>query len=580
MVKPRPIEARDPVEVVRDYLARGLTGCLVVEDQRGAWRIYVMQGELIAAHGPRDGEAIVRRLLRGEAISSRQADALAQELAQGNSIETALLGRVPEDLFLELLVQRFRQNVLDFLSCTATPRFEPMEAVFVENIQTGHDSMQLLDGVAVIRDRIRDLRARSGRLLVRVGRGAPRQQSHARLLDIADPQRPLDAVLEISPFEEGATLLAMTEMREQGVVELLDEQDLAAEEAGRLASAEPELLVEDDEDEEDSLIPEAAGPTEQDEETQEVPASGDVDQFADLASDLIEPISEAAGAVGGSFLDLHEDLIQDDEPAPVHPTIEPAPEEPEDPNVLLAIERAREEEQRRATARGQLDRDEAGVTTRPPGFDWEVELPHEELSFFEDQDEVRGLGQGHFVAGQSTLDVVDLSAEGMAALQRAFDLPVEAGATEPDLLEMAEASEEEARHAVALNFSGPQLDENDILRKIEVVNDVLATVVRAIDEQSGRGSGKVGMQLLVDGTPTNFAVLFRGVKVDDDGRMDAEKLLKNLRKRPQSEHRRLVNDGLMDMVQRCLSMSLEELSEAQVDQLLESIAGYQQRLGL
>jgi hypothetical protein len=68
--------------------------------------------------------------------------------------------------------------------------------------------------------------------------------------------------------------------------------------------------------------------------------------------------------------------------------------------------------------------------------------------------------------------------------------------------------------------------------------------------------------------------------VDNRGQLPIEGVLKNLRRRPASEHRRLLNRGLSDIIERTLSMASEELDEAGLDALLEKIAGYQQRLGL
>jgi len=614
VVTSRRSEVRDPVEVVRDYLARGVTGCLQVEDDRGLWRLYVMQGEILAAHGPEDGATVVRRLLNGDSISPKQADTLVDALSRGESFESLLLSRVPQDLFLDLLVQRFRQNVLDFVCCGTEPAFTAMEAVFVDNIQTGHDSIELLDSMAAVRARILPMRDAAADAVVEPGAGAPVQQVHARLLDLADPRRSVASMLSLSPYEDGVTLLAIVEMLDQGLLrrsegdgrgDHVEEPDLVVEEddssqisvprgpehlAALEALLEPEPRLEPD-----TLHGRGAAHRHDEEATQEVAPSAPDDAQAsllDLNSDLIEPIIEPLPDDRDEAPDLSAffgaSAQQDEGPAAPPSTEQPVAASPSappaaedsDPAVAMAIRRAREIEERRAAAREQLERDDAGVTARPPGFDWEMPVDDDELAFFEDQDGVRGGGKGQFSSQSHLLDVVDLSTEGMAAFERASQLPVDEKPLQHDIIEMAEASAEEAAGAVALSFSGPELDEDDMLRKIGVVNDVLSKVVTAIDATKGRGSGTVSLQLLVDGTPTRFAPLFRGVKVDTDGNMDAARLLRNLRKRPQTEHRRLLNDGMLDLIQRCLSASLEELDEDSVDAMLESIAGYQQRLGL
>ncbi|MCB9780848.1 MAG: hypothetical protein H6742_19930 [Alphaproteobacteria bacterium] len=561
----------EPAEVVRDHLSRGVTGCLELCRADGAeLQLYVMQGEIIAAHSPDDGPAVVQRMLNGGAISQGLAREIRQALASGASFEGELLGRVPEDLFLDLLVQRFRQNVLDFISSLEAPRFTPLEAVFVENIQTGHDSMELLSVLTAQRDTIAELLADRDRVVVRPGTAAPRRQVHARLLDLSEPEIVLGSLMDLSPFEDGATVTAIVDMAASGVVVL-------GEPSPR---EQPELEIE-----EGSIIPEL------EEETAEVPPL-DLGLSA-LDSAALEPLS-----------DVHETLeplddLYDDDP------------EDDDPEVAHAIRRAQEIEARRAAAREDMERDEAGdVTTTPPaeeaggpppGFEWYDDGPdtdgagkappgfdflggmvgEDEMAFFEDQDKVRGRGDGAFSTENDMLDRVDLSEEGMEAFQRAMG----AAAPEPppaqhDIIEMGEATAEEARGAVALNFTGPQLDEHDILEKLDVVNDVLAHVARALDESTGRGSGRVGLQLLVDGPPSKFAVVFRGVQVDDEGHMDTRRILRNLRKRPESEHRQLLRESMLDLIQRTLSASVESMEDELIDDMLENIAGYQQRMGL
>ena len=134
--------------------------------------------------------------------------------------------------------------------------------------------------------------------------------------------------------------------------------------------------------------------------------------------------------------------------------------------------------------------------------------------------------------------------------------------------------------AVSLSFGGPRLAEADARNKVAVANDVLAAVSFALDEQAGHGAGRIAIQLLLEGTPNQYAVLFQGADADKMGRVNAEVILRNLARRPESEHRQLLNLALADLIERALSSCLEELAEDAIDAMLEHIAGYQQRLGL
>ena len=64
----------------------------------------------------------------------------------------------------------------------------------------------------------------------------------------------------------------------------------------------------------------------------------------------------------------------------------------------------------------------------------------------------------------------------------------------------------------------------------------------------------------------------------EDGTIDTSALLDNLRRRPEPEHLRLVNQGLLDLVERVLSTASDELPEDRVETVLESVTGYQKRI--
>lgn len=525
-----------PLAYVRDCLARGVTGSVQARGERGLWSVYLMQGEILAAHGPEDGPEILRLLRNADAIAPRQAERLRADLSAGRQLEGLLLGRVPEDLFLELLAHRFRQNLLDFIQTRGPVEFRPLDAVFVENIQTGHESGLLLDELEALAARIEPLLREAGRLRFRVGDRSPPDLATARLLDRAAGLATVAELLDASPYERGTTASLL----------------LAAEERGALvlqwpgaAPVEPELVVEEAEE------------------------SITAQDLLELEDAELEPLSAAGPA-------YDEEAT---EAAPAVPPPEPEPLADADPMLHAAIQQGLADRERRERAAAQVESAEEGSLVRPPGFDFDLPVA-DELALFDDQDQLRGRGEGSFVSEGELLDRVDLSDEGMAAFQRALQFATPAAGDDPhEALAMGEASEEEARAAVALSFGGPRLDEGDIQRKFEVVNDVLSRVVDVIDRENGRGSGRVHLQLLVDGPPSRFGSLFRGVQVDERGRMDTDRLSRNLKKRPETEHRRLVNEAMLDLIQRVLSTCLEELPEEAVDEMLERIAGYQQRLG-
>lgn len=199
----------------------------------------------------------------------------------------------------------------------------------------------------------------------------------------------------------------------------------------------------------------------------------------------------------------------------------------------------------------------------------DAEVFEEELAMFADNDTIRGAGQsGHFSKTQAELsdDRIDLT--GMRALDEAIDEPIAA-------LEAPEGTK-----GMRMNFGGPKLANDDAMRKIEVANQVLRSLSSSFDIQEGNGAGPAQVQLLLDGAPTEFSILFVNAQTDSNGAAPAKLIIANLRRRPPTEHRRLLNRGLADLIERAMNLGAETLDDETVDTFLEQCVGYRSRLGL
>jgi len=164
-----------------------------------------------------------------------------------------------------------------------------------------------------------------------------------------------------------------------------------------------------------------------------------------------------------------------------------------------------------------------------------------EIPAFEDHASAdRGMGQGHFTSTQD--ERVDL------------------------------------RHrAPALRTDGDRLDDAELSRKISVASEVLRVMVRAMDKASSDGQAQ--LQLVMDAAPIPLRVLFEGVELKRDGRLDESVITHNLRSRLPTEQRMLLQRGLTDLLDRALSQCMDTLPEMPADQLLSQVVGYQKRLG-
>lgn len=234
--------------------------------------------------------------------------------------------------------------------------------------------------------------------------------------------------------------------------------------------------------------------------------------------------------------------------------IEDLTPEEEEAALMAELERAAEDP----------DFQEEPLEERP-----DEEVFEEELAMFADNDFVRGGdGDGAFTKTKAELDAdrIDLThgrddLSGMGELVGDQDTADTAG--------------------VKMNFGGPRLSNDDAAKKVAVANEVMSALCTAFDTQDGSGAGMTRVQLLVDGAPSNFAVLFRNARASSSGGVPAQVLIANLRKRPSTEHRRLLNNGLANLIDRAMNMAAENVEEDEVlDTFLETCVGYQKRLGL
>lgn len=503
----------DPRDALIGSLDTGQTGCFVGRAGTGArYRVYVMLGEILAAHAGEDDRLLLARVKATGLLDGAEIAALRARVDTGAPLVESLFDVLPENELLELLFERFRDNLLGFLGAEEVEEFQTMDAVFTDNIQVGHDSRVLVDELVSINARVAGLRAQPGMILAPGAAAAITDREKNILARCADRIR-LSELLDGSVYEPVRTLEVVQDMLDQG------------------------MLV--------GLVPQSRrrGATER----AESPAPVEVAP-AEPAPSRPAPIVE--------IIDDMPDTLVVEHPAewPAAPDAAPVVQEPVVDEPVA---------------------DEPTVDEPIRNFGYPQVDDEDDLAAFQDYDTYRG--GGAFLTDRSLLDRVDL--EGGEAAPRQ-----ELVASTETLIEMEDADgagkEDALRTAVSLNFSGPKLQDAEIQRKLGVTNDVLATIGEAIEAVEGRGSGQARLQLLVEGTSVPLAPLFKGVELSQDGRLPVALVVKNLRKRPAGEHRRLLNRGLSDLIERALSAAYEILDEEGLEAMLERIAGYQQRLGV
>lgn len=431
----------------------GDTGCLTASDVGlGVVEVFVMAGAVIAANSGDDDVRLLSCVSASGRVPRAALEARAERCTDPGEFTEALYELLEESVVQDLLYERFRENVFSFLGASRAIEFEPMDSVFVSNIQVAHDSRDLVAELAELRERSIPILSSKLRLVPGAGKAQP---EHTRLVTACRDGATVNELLRRAGIEPNRVLQALAELIEAGVL--------------RWASL--------------PTVPEApprALPT-----------------------------------------------------APVELSELPAEDEHTDQGVVVA-----------------------------------PVMPVEDESYldaFGDYDTSRG--DGSFSGVRDRIDLLE-------------DVPLPEETPDSEILDMPEAEPAALVGAVSLNFSGPRLADDDARAKIEVVNEVLQTVRAAIDHLNGGGGGHARIQLIVDGSSGPFAALFGGIELQVDGRLPVEPVLKNLRKRPVTEHRPLLRRASIDIIERALSLASEDLEEAQMDEVLVKVVGYQQRLGI
>ena len=481
-------DTTDVPETLVRALNEGVTGALLGYTPTGErCTAYVMAGDLLAVQAADDDLALLRRLVNAGHLKAKQAADIEREVESGGAAAPLLFDLLPEELVTNALYERFRENTFRFLAGSGLVAFEPMDAVFVDNIQVGHDTTALLAELTAQREYLAAL-GLDLRMVLYAGQATASTEEQSQIVALTATGASLAEILDLSPLEATRTQILVATMLDAGTLEL------------RSASA--------------SRLPDAP------------------DYFADAGRWVSEPEYDQTPS---SDVDILADADGDEHTEEV---------------------------------------DRSGFTSTPGVSPVQLLTSNDvddELAAFADHDYTRA--DGSFVQAKRSLDRVVLT-EALLEGPRASDQVV---------VEMEEADPvaiQSTRAVVSLNFEGRKLVDTDARRKIEVTNEVLSTVVSAIDEALGRGVGQSRAQVLVEGTSGPHAALFSHVELLPGGKLPVDRVLRNLKKRPEGERRYLLNRAMADVIERSLSLADGALDQPGMERMLETIAGYQQRMGV
>lgn len=550
------------------HLAKGSTGRISVGAKGYELDVYVMNGQVVAAESPDDIKLILRRVAATGQIGQERAAELGGQADSGESIFGVLLEEVPEKVMETVLFDRFRDNLARYLGSKATAEFKPLGAIFVENFQMGHDTPGLLRECSAMWRQSQKVALNA---VLRATHPEDATADQRLVIQLVDGRRTVRQLLQEVPLEPIYGRALVAQMAANGILRPADQapptpdefppvyEEASTTQASSLRAAA--LAARDLADTE--VIEAPRTPTA---DFEDLPDEVDLDatEVVDRPIDRPEPPPSTPTGEWADFLvsSPSPDVPDDDEPDGPEDEDDDAPTLTGDPSQALErlAQVQREKEGRRKKVAAAAKGEPAGVQ------EWlsrQTSLEEDVLEAFQDHDYVRGSSEnegGGFSQEQEALDRVEVAAM--------------APASEPEI----ELEAEEAPHA---KFGAKHLSDDQALAKIDVANQCVIEVISAFDRCEGPGRGRAAVQILIDGSPSRFAVLFHDVALGDEGALPVSRILRNLASRPSTEHRLLLNDGLIDLIERALSLANDELTDDDaIEGVLEATAGYRQKIGL
>ena len=459
------------------------------------------------------------------AVSPDDAEQLAAHckksglnLPDGAAESLASLSEALEpDALAPMLHARFVENICRFVGSPAKPRFDHRPVVFADTLQVGHDSSALVRHCAQQWD---DALSIDLDLDVTPGPAAPKSDDQQRILAGIQSGKDVGETLQSIPIQPVAGRAMVARMLRDGILM-------------RARRGSP--------DTQNPAPARAFGPG----STLRMPTGpGLGDPYFGLedtaSSDPRTPIP-VPYFQATNFSQQHEpsgdprtmdtgptDTFRSSPPPPI---AEPEPELPSENTP---------------SGTGDLSSFDAWM-----GHGVEVEA---DLDAFGDYDESRSGTDGEFSTEAHNLDRVEVLAD--------FDEPLQMDA------------------APISHFNAPDMPRQVAEERLHDCSSMLEHFASVVDRQSGSGRGQTIIQVAMDALSPEWSNIFDDIEVKANGALPTGAIWDNLTSRPASEHRRVLSGCLVALIEQCLNVAVEELSDDLFDDVLVAVQGYRQRLGL
>lgn len=563
------------------YLEKGAIGRLYLTTSAGAAgtgavevSVFIQDGALLAAEGTDDSHHYVRRLRVADVFNGATTMDLLAKVVKRQSIFGRLIdGSVPGPILDTVLLDRFRDNLARYLGSEEKVRFEQLNGIFVDNLQMGLDPVTTIAECATLWDLAstipldRDLMPAASK---------PSGPLETQIVDALKQPKVATGVLARMPVDPIAGRALIAQMVKRSVLKLVVRVSETIPPAHPLsAPVRPPPPAQVEEAPAEEVVDDAPTVvTPQQVLTFDEDAPEPAPAVTRSATPPLPPEPAEAPAVAPTDDVPHDEDAHDaDDEEAIERSIDGDEVVDDVPSVQVDGDVLPEDEESdEATAESRKPQTgEGAFLASLSAWSQKATEVDEDLEAFADHDENRGVATGASKSGTFSTETHNLDR---------VEVAEELTGRQAELPPAVDDEPIEAEAIPQVKFGAALLTEEEAVEKVDVANEVLGHILGFFDAHQGAGAGVAAVQLLLDGSPARFATLFDGAQASDEAVLDAALIIGNLATRPPTEHRRMLSDGLSDLIERALSMGADELADEQIDQMLESTAGYRQRLGV
>jgi hypothetical protein len=182
-----------------------------------------MNKEILAAHASNDARRLLELLRNRGRMSPVQMADIQRRNQQSEPISELLLPLVGEAAVAQLLFDRFRENLFEFMYFADNDLFYPMDTIFVDNIQTGHNSRSLIKELSNLHQLFLAAELTPSRIFTRTALASKHSTLapglDTQVLGLIQGRTRLEQLINLSPLERTSTLSALLRLLERGLIQ-------------------------------------------------------------------------------------------------------------------------------------------------------------------------------------------------------------------------------------------------------------------------------------------------------------------------------------------------------------------------